>query len=569
MHRLARLHGADVLATTVVQTCVRYREPERCRYCSIEESLASGAATRVKTPAQLAEVASAAVELDGVRQMVMTTGTAATADRGARHLARCVTAGHGRGPVPPIQVQCEPPEPRCIDALHAAGADAIGIHVESLDDAVRRRWMPGKATVPLGAVLGRLGTTPWRFSEPTGCPPTCSSASARTPTSSSPAPTALIEHGVYPFVVPVRPGPGTLAAADGLTAHTRRWSQLSPRPSAGPSSPPPCSRPGRAPGVRPAGRAAPCPRRRPPRCPCCCRRVGREGNVSGELAIAVVADHFDRDLDRCWDTIGRHLAEARAAGARLVVLPEACLGGYLLDLHGAGDDGGLPPALDPDGPEVARLAAMAGDLVVCAGYCEDGGTERFNAAVCVHDGRVLGRHRKVHQPLGEHRSYAAGDHFGAFDTPVGRLGMQICYDKAFPEAARAAALDGATVIASLSAWPASRTDPAPVLAEDRWTRRFDLFDQARALENQVVWAAANQAGRFGNMQFVGRAKVVGPGGDVLASTGTSAGTAVARVDVEAVVGQARRAMFHLRDRRPDAYPGRDGAVLAGTAVGAP
>jgi hypothetical protein len=52
MHRLARLHGADVLATTVVQTCVRYEPSQRCRYCSIEESLASGAATRVKTPAQ-------------------------------------------------------------------------------------------------------------------------------------------------------------------------------------------------------------------------------------------------------------------------------------------------------------------------------------------------------------------------------------------------------------------------------------------------------------------------------------------------------------------------------------
>jgi radical SAM protein (TIGR04043 family) len=88
--QLARLHGKDVLATTVVQTCIRYAEDQRCRFCAIEESLKSGATTAVKSPSQLAEVAAAAVRLDGIRQMVMTTGTSAGRDRGARHLARCV-----------------------------------------------------------------------------------------------------------------------------------------------------------------------------------------------------------------------------------------------------------------------------------------------------------------------------------------------------------------------------------------------------------------------------------------------------------------------------------------------
>ena len=150
--QIARLHGDDVLATTVVQTCVRYDEADRCRFCAIEQSLRSGATTAVKTPAQLAEVAEAAVRLDGVRQMVMTTGTSNGRDRGARHLARCTAAVRAAVPDLPIQVQCEPPAPDDLEALAVlrdAGADAIGIHVESLDDAVRRRWMPGKATVPL------------------------------------------------------------------------------------------------------------------------------------------------------------------------------------------------------------------------------------------------------------------------------------------------------------------------------------------------------------------------------------------------------------------------------------
>ena len=63
---------------------------------------------------------------------------------------------------------------------------------------------------------------------------------------------------------------------------------------------------------------------------------------------------------------------------------------------------------------------------------------------------MLGRYRKVHQPPGEALVYAAGDGFEAFDTPVGRLGMLIDYDKTFPEAARTLALDGARIIACLS-----------------------------------------------------------------------------------------------------------------------
>jgi predicted amidohydrolase len=267
--------------------------------------------------------------------------------------------------------------------------------------------------------------------------------------------------------------------------------------------------------------------------------------------FAAAAQGFVRDLEEDFARIEAVLAQARERGAELVALPEAALGGYLSSLHGEPDD--QPPQLDPDGPEIRRLASLAGDLVVCAGYCEAGDARPYNSAVCVTGDGVLGRHRKVHQPLGEHASYAAGDRFGAFDTPIGRIGMMICYDKAFPEAARAIALDGAHVGVCISAWPAARTNPAPRLADDRWTHRFDLFDRARALENQIVWVSANQAGTFGTMQLVGSAKIVGPGGDVLATTGTDAGLAVAEVDVDEALDLARRAMGHLRDRRPDAY----------------
>lgn len=275
--------------------------------------------------------------------------------------------------------------------------------------------------------------------------------------------------------------------------------------------------------------------------------------------LAAVCGSFGRDVAENLDQIAAYADRARARGADLLVLPEACLGGYLSVL-GRGRDGShderpesLPPVVDLDGPELRRVAEIARDLTVVVGFCEADGGERFNSAAVVTGDGVLGVHRKVHQPLGEGMFYAAGEELRAFDTPVGRLGMLICYDKAFPEAARALALDGAQVVACISAWPASRTATAGDLAQDRWTHRFNLFDQARALENQLVWVASNQSGSFGSLRFVGHAKVVGPGGDVLAGTGVGEGMAVATLDVTESLELARRAMFHLRDRRPELY----------------
>ncbi|MBS41864.1 MAG: radical SAM protein [Nocardioides sp.] len=217
--QIARLHSDRVLATTVVQTCARYDERERCRFCAIEESLAQGSTVAVKSPAQIAEVARAAHDLDGVTQMVMTTGTSRGRDRGATHLARCVRAVKEVLPDLPVQVQCEPPgDLASIADLKQAGADSIGIHVESLDDDVRLRWMPGKGSVPMDEyraawreavrvfgwnqvstyVLVGLGEDPDELVA--GCE-------------------ELIAMGVYPFVVPFRPLAGTLATdVDGVPA---------------------------------------------------------------------------------------------------------------------------------------------------------------------------------------------------------------------------------------------------------------------------------------------------------------------------------------------------------------
>ncbi len=131
--------------------------------------------------------------------------------------------------------------------------------------------------------------------------------------------------------------------------------------------------------------------------------------------------------------------------------------------------------------------------------------------------------------------------------------MLIDYDKTFPEAARTLALDGAEILACLSAWPTSLTNRAPRLAQDRQARLFDLYDQARAAENQVVLVSSNQTGAMGGMRFLGQAKVVGPGGDILARTWSKAGLAVAELDVAEEIARARRVLHHLAERRPRQY----------------
>jgi len=276
--------------------------------------------------------------------------------------------------------------------------------------------------------------------------------------------------------------------------------------------------------------------------------------------LAAVSANFTRDLEQNYALIAALTEEARTKGVDFLVFPEAAIGGYLSSLGNHGDTvkntkRSLPPAIRLDGPEIARVQQIIGDLVIAIGFCEldDDGETRYNAAAVLDGSTVYGTYRKVHQPLGEGMSYSAGSGYGVFDTPVGRVGLQICYDKAFPEAARIMALGGAQIIASLSAWPAARTATAENLQDDRWTYRFNLFDTARALDNQVFWIASNQSGTFGSLRYVGNAKVVDPGGNILATTLLGSGMAVAEVDIDDTFRTMRAGMFHLRDRRPDVY----------------
>jgi radical SAM protein (TIGR04043 family) len=207
--KIALLHSQDVLATTVLQTCIRYGDTKTsCQFCAIGQSLASDRTIARKTPDQIAEVAAAAVRLDSVKHLVMTTGTPNISDRGAAYLTECAAAVKARVNLP-IQAQCEPPDQfTWFERMKNAGVDSLGMHLEAVEPEVRERIMPGKATVPIAYYLEAFAAAVKVFGR--GQVSTYLLAglgdrqSALVEMSER-----LIQIGVYPFIVPFVPITGT------------------------------------------------------------------------------------------------------------------------------------------------------------------------------------------------------------------------------------------------------------------------------------------------------------------------------------------------------------------------
>lgn len=207
--KIATLHGRDVLATTVLQTCIRYQSRTKtCQFCAIGQSLAAGRTIAHKSPAQLAEVAKAAVELDGVKHMVMTTGTPATPDRGAGVLVESALAIKAAVDLP-IQGQCEPPDDDAwFTRMRQAGIDTLGMHLEVVTEELRARIMPGKASVPIERYMTAFAAAVPVFGR--GQVSTYILAGlGDTREALLAIAEKLIAIGVYPFIVPFVPISGT------------------------------------------------------------------------------------------------------------------------------------------------------------------------------------------------------------------------------------------------------------------------------------------------------------------------------------------------------------------------
>lgn len=250
----------------------------------------------------------------------------------------------------------------------------------------------------------------------------------------------------------------------------------------------------------------------------------------------------ERNLDVC---IGR-MEEAAALGAKLVVLPECALPGYMWDSA----EEAMPYAEEIPGPSTEALGSACARLglhVVC-GLLERDGDVLRNAAVLVGPGGLVGSYRKTHLPfLGVDRYVVAGDELPVFDTPIGRIGIEICYDLRFPEVTRALALAGAEIVAHPTNFPiAARV-------------QTELITVARAAENRVYLLTANRVGKERWGEFCGWSQIVDPYGKRLAEADETGETLLtAEVELEKArdkdyVIPGTYELYLFGDRRPDLY----------------
>jgi predicted amidohydrolase len=240
------------------------------------------------------------------------------------------------------------------------------------------------------------------------------------------------------------------------------------------------------------------------------------------------------------------MEEAAAAGAQLLVLPECAIPGYMFD---SGDEA-LPYAEEIPGPSTEALereCARLGLYVVC-GLLERDGDMLRNAAVFVAPDGLIGTYRKTHLPfLGVDRFVVPGDALPVFDTPLGRVGIEICYDLRFPEVTRTLALRGADVIAHPTNFPMA----AKIQTE--------LITVARAAENRVYLLTANRVGKERRGEFCGWSQIVDPYGKRLAEAGEREETLlVGEVDVDKArdkdyVIPGEYELYLFGHRRPELY----------------
>jgi radical SAM protein (TIGR04043 family)/putative N-acetyltransferase (TIGR04045 family) len=207
--KIALLHGKDCLATSVIQTCTYWHSSERCRFCGIELSYGNDLTIKVKTPDQLSEVALKAKELDSIQHIVLTTGTVRPSGKEISYLVPCASAIKKATGLPIHAQFCPPSNMEGLYELKEAGVDTVGIHIESFDFETLSQVAPAKAAIGLERYKKA-----WKMAVEIFGPNQVSSflivGLGEKTDSIIWGSKYLADLGVYPFVVPLRPIPGSL-----------------------------------------------------------------------------------------------------------------------------------------------------------------------------------------------------------------------------------------------------------------------------------------------------------------------------------------------------------------------
>ena len=286
--------------------------------------------------------------------------------------------------------------------------------------------------------------------------------------------------------------------------------------------------------------------------------------MSAHLKVALVQDRDRGSVDANLAQIEARVAEAAAAGAKLVLLQELHNGAYFCQTQDVREFDRAEPIPGPSTERLSRLAARHGVVLVSSLFERRAAGLYHNTAVVFDaDGRVAGRYRKMHIPddpgFMEKFYFTPGDlGFEPIDTAVGRLGVLVCWDQWYPEAARLMALAGAELLLYPTAigWDPRDEDAEKRRQQEAWV----LSQRGHAVANGVPVLSCNRVGfeadpsaAGAGIQFWGTSFVAGPQGEFLArASDHDDELLLADVDLKRSEN-VRRIWPFLRDRRIDAY----------------
>ncbi|ABA58902.1 Nitrilase/cyanide hydratase and apolipoprotein N-acyltransferase [Nitrosococcus oceani ATCC 19707] len=260
----------------------------------------------------------------------------------------------------------------------------------------------------------------------------------------------------------------------------------------------------------------------------------------------------------------RGIREAAAQGAKLILLPELHTGPYFCQTENTRYFDLAEPIPGPSTEVFGALAAELGVVLVISLFERRAPGIYHNTAVVLEaDGRMAGRYRKMHIPddpgFYEKFYFTPGDlGFTPIDTSVGRLGVLVCWDQWYPEAARLMALAGAELLLYPSAigWDSHDDEAEKSRQQEAWI----TIQRGHAIANSLPLLASNRIGlepdpsqQTPGIQFWGSSFIAGPQGELLAvGPRDEAVVLVAEIDFQRTE-TLRRIWPYLRDRRIDAY----------------
>jgi N-carbamoylputrescine amidase len=288
-------------------------------------------------------------------------------------------------------------------------------------------------------------------------------------------------------------------------------------------------------------------------------------NNRRDITVGLVQMSAGQDVQLNLAKAEERIAAAAKKGAQIVCLQELFRSVYFPQVEDAAHFKLAERIPGPTTDALGRLAKKKKIVIVASLFEERSAGIYHNTAVVIgSDGAIVGRYRKMHIPddpgFYEKFYFTPGDlGFLSFGTEAGKLGVLICWDQWFPEAARLTALAGAEILFYPTAIGWLPTEPRDVAEAQR--AAWQLVQRAHAVTNGVYVAVANRVGREGKLKFWGSSFVTAPSGEIIAQAGLDREEIlIARCDLDKIA-EARQSWPFLRDRRIDAYAGLSSRLL--------